>query len=345
MTVCCKSRRTPRPLTYWAATLTTILCLGLISPPASSQTPYLVRDLVPTDEPLYYNGCPLSPCPPPEPFFGAALTYFAEVNDLLFFVADDHNHGPEPWISDGSFAGTRPLADLIPGPEGSYPIPLGNLGEKLLFWARQDSSEWRLVSTDGSHSSISEISLPCGTHCLPSTATGISAEATLFFSVYDTNLRAGAIYATDGLGSRTVLDLCSSETHCYRGAREMLIWDDDLVIVEGEFDVVTRRVWKVSQPITEPKEILLECNSVRQVTSFHNEIYFLGRCNDGPEALYSLDRSENSSRLVHDFGTPIHEILANEEWLYLSVGLHPSQGRLLFRTQGLETSMQPLGGV
>lgn len=46
---------------------------------------------------------------------------------LLVFFADDRVHGFEPWVSDGTSAGTRLLADLEPGP-GSF-----LLGSELLF--------------------------------------------------------------------------------------------------------------------------------------------------------------------------------------------------------------------
>jgi ELWxxDGT repeat protein len=38
----------------------------------------------------------------------------------LFLFADDGVHGPEPWVSDGSDAGTILLADLNPGSAGSF---------------------------------------------------------------------------------------------------------------------------------------------------------------------------------------------------------------------------------
>jgi ELWxxDGT repeat protein len=50
-------------------------------------------------------------------FTPAGLT--ASSNRLLFF-ADDGVHGAEPWVSDGSDAGTILLADLNPGPPASF---------------------------------------------------------------------------------------------------------------------------------------------------------------------------------------------------------------------------------
>ena len=41
-------------------------------------------------------------------------------SNRLFLFADDGVHGPEPWGSDGSDAGTILLADLNPGPPGSF---------------------------------------------------------------------------------------------------------------------------------------------------------------------------------------------------------------------------------
>ncbi len=50
----------------------------------------------------------------------------AALNGLLLFFADDPAIGWEPWLSDGTAAGTVPFADLLPGASG------GALGKEIL---------------------------------------------------------------------------------------------------------------------------------------------------------------------------------------------------------------------
>ena len=55
--------------------------------------------------------------------------------DLLYFSGYDPVHGNEPWVSDGSAAGTYRLADLCPGPCSSYPTSFVPAGEAIVFYS------------------------------------------------------------------------------------------------------------------------------------------------------------------------------------------------------------------
>ena len=53
----------------------------------------------------------------------------------IHLIGRDAGHGMEPWISDGTARGTRLLADVHPGPAGSYPSHLARLGHLVTFSA------------------------------------------------------------------------------------------------------------------------------------------------------------------------------------------------------------------
>lgn len=80
------------------------------------------------------------------------------------FVADDGIAGPEPWITDGTVAGTRLLADITPGPSGSlfYSVGFHRIGSEL-FFAQQNQLTLtaEIWKTDG-HTASLELGLPNG---------------------------------------------------------------------------------------------------------------------------------------------------------------------------------------
>jgi ELWxxDGT repeat protein len=50
---------------------------------------------------------------------GGPIANLTDVAGVLFFFADDHEHGLELWRSDGTAAGTRLIKDINPGPTDS----------------------------------------------------------------------------------------------------------------------------------------------------------------------------------------------------------------------------------
>ncbi len=51
----------------------------------------------------------------------------------MYFTADNGTSGSEPWVSDGTPAGTQLLKDITPGSSGSFSQFLGEYGDYVLF--------------------------------------------------------------------------------------------------------------------------------------------------------------------------------------------------------------------
>jgi len=121
----------------------------------------------------------------------------------FLFTADDGVHGNEPWVSDGTTAGTALFADLNTGSEGSYARDFTWLGSELLFAAFQETTGTELWVTDGTVG---------GTALLkdinPGTAYGIPEQLTViggraFFFAYDVDT-GYELWKTDGTAAGTV---------------------------------------------------------------------------------------------------------------------------------------------
>ena len=76
---------------------------------------------------------------------------------MLFFTANDGVHGDEPWVSNGTAAGTQMLADIIPGSQGSDPSDLTPVGNDVDFIANEPNDYVGLWKSDGTVSGTTEV--------------------------------------------------------------------------------------------------------------------------------------------------------------------------------------------
>jgi ELWxxDGT repeat protein len=66
---------------------------------------------------------------------GVSATQLTVAGSRLFFNGYTTAAGSEPWVSDGTEAGTRQLADIVPGGDSSGGYPMTPLGDRVLFAA------------------------------------------------------------------------------------------------------------------------------------------------------------------------------------------------------------------
>lgn len=79
--------------------------------------------------------------------FGSDPLNFILLQGKLLFTASDL-YGREPWVSDGTSAGTELLKDIFPGESSSSPTWLSVVGDQLFFLATTDQGR-ELWKTDG----------------------------------------------------------------------------------------------------------------------------------------------------------------------------------------------------
>ena len=100
---------------------------------AASGEPYLVRDINPGTVPGVEH----------------VLASLTAADESLFFTYDDGIHGRELWTSDRTTAGTRLVADIHPGSEGSRPWNLIAEGGTLYFQALDGDAHEAIWASDG----------------------------------------------------------------------------------------------------------------------------------------------------------------------------------------------------
>jgi ELWxxDGT repeat protein len=85
---------------------------------------------------------------PSDPEISGGTVFMQPYGDQIVFLAKDAAHGVEPWISDGTVAGTRLLADLAPGAASSDSHIMATLPGKFLANVYSDSSGYELWVVD-----------------------------------------------------------------------------------------------------------------------------------------------------------------------------------------------------
>jgi ELWxxDGT repeat protein len=129
---------------------------------------------------------------------------FTQVNNLVFFSANDGMHGPELWASDGTAAGTFLVLDINPGTGGSNPNLLTNVNGTLFFQANDGTHGVELWESNGTAAGTFLVNdtYPGSNGGYPSALTNVNG--TLFFSAND-GTHGDELWRSDGTAAGTFL--------------------------------------------------------------------------------------------------------------------------------------------
>ncbi len=125
--------------------------------------------------------------PFPEGAFFSLPAGFSPVGDRLLFAGTDLEHGAEPWITDGTPAGTRRLRDLQPGPGSSVPQGLVPAGTRVFFSADDGTHGRELWESDGTPEGTRMVAdlAPGGFSAIQPDASLAVANGVLYFGADD----------------------------------------------------------------------------------------------------------------------------------------------------------------
>ncbi|MCA8969236.1 MAG: hypothetical protein KDC95_05610 [Planctomycetes bacterium] len=134
----------------------------------------------------------------------ATPTPIAWLDSTRFVFSAKDANGIEPWISDGTAAGTHRLADILPGAGNSHPTTFIRFGTRVLFQASPNPLTRTVYATDGA--ALTELmSRPSGSSVFEEP---VECLGNLYFRGFD--LQAGdELFVTDGTkqGTRMLVDL------------------------------------------------------------------------------------------------------------------------------------------
>lgn len=238
--------------------------------------------------------------------------YFTELNDKLYFAANDGVHGFELWETDGTEAGTQMVKDIsADNIYGSNPEHLIAFDGKLYFAGRDDADGYEIFSSDGTAAGTSVVkdivsgingSMNNGFASSIDPLFTVSGDYLYFVARVDATLPVlKKLHRTDGTSAGTILlnnDLYDIANLCDVNGTLFFY------ALDGVFDHST--LWKSDGTETGTEIVNTSTVYVSNIGhafySFNDLLYFSGFTVDFTE--YGLGKSDGTAAgttMVHGF--------------------------------------------
>jgi len=268
---------------------------------------------------------------------------FAEVNGVLYFVADDGASGAELWRSDGTCAGTQLVRDIQPGAIGSSPHELLNVNGLLYFVADDGSTGQELWKTDGT-SAGTQLLRDAVPGAIGTNAHELTNVGGLVYFGGDSGVNGNELWRSDGTSAGTVI-WANINSMPGAGSYPAELTNANGVLVFSANDAITgHELWRTT-PTGVQK--ILDINpgatgsGIGDITPVGSRFFF--RANDGVhgEELWVSDRTSGGTMLVADvssgamFQSP--RSLANINGTLFFSHYNGSQGPELWTSDGTST--------
>lgn len=156
-----------------------------------AQGPALLKEINPTGESFGYKGSIV-------------------LNDKLIFKANDGTHGIEPWVTDGTTAGTLLLQDCLPGASAPATIYMERLGDHaiLVTYSATSAAVWK---TDGTPSGTVLVTEILGNNGSVGLNSNIAVLGDFVYFPANNGTNGYEVWTTDGTaaGTNMIKDIAS----------------------------------------------------------------------------------------------------------------------------------------
>lgn len=247
------------------------------------------------------------------------------VGGIAYFSATDGTTGIELWRSDGTNAGTRLAADLLPGPDGASPHWFVALDESRFVFAANRG----LWVSDG---------MPAGTNRLttelPTSLVRLGNRA--FFNQFQA-ATGSELWQTDGTagGTTLVVDLIPGA-----GSGHPL----SLTVLDGSLYFWSEGLWRTDGTAAGTRRILTMPGVAPNLYAANGRLYFAGSDSQHGQEPWVSDGTTNGTLLLADL-TPGTQGTFVDAFLGLRAGVVFVTDKGLWRTDGTAASTRALHAV
>jgi ELWxxDGT repeat protein len=265
---------------------------------------------------------------------------------IKYFVGNDGSYGFEPWQTDGTPEGTFMVADIHPGPYGSYPSEFVEFNGAVFFSAYSPLNGYELYKTDGTEVGTSLMDLWTGED---SSEPGhfVVFNSMLYFQAYDSSNGNVEWWRTDGTIEHTVMikdiwpaiDFSGTFYHFTEMGGELYFLAND--------GVHGQELWKMDGSLNPPtmvKDIYDgDCEYgyfyPTNLTAVDGTLYFsasVDACNSGAR-LWKTDGTEAGTKMVSDKTIPqtLSDFIGVDNTLYF-IGYNSGTYSELWKSNGTD---------
>jgi len=253
-------------------------------------------------------------------------------NGKLIFRADDGVHGAEPWVSDGSAAGTFMLADFYGSSGQSSPSQFTAFGTKVAFTANIFLSGSKansyygqeLAFTDGTVAGTTFLDIYAGSSSSSPTILGVVGNQLYFTATAPnaSNVVTQGIYSTDGTTFTRLADITANAA--------LLGWTSSMAYFQATDSLHGSELWAValdgSSALTLTKDLLSGIGSglPNSTSAFilNGKLLFNAYTSASAQGFFVSDGSTNGTLQLGESAAINHVTIGNTLIFTDSQGVH-----------------------
>ncbi len=278
----------------------------------------------------------------------ASLAGFSSISQPLsmgsyvLFYATTPLLGTEVWRSDGTAAGTYPLRDFVPGPQGiSFSPLMERIGDLAYFVAEVPSQGSQLWVTDGTPGGTRVVSDLSAGVSLTTPTSLVAVGSTLFFTAF-TSSSGRELWKTDGTAAGTV-QVADIFPGSFSSTPGNLVNLNGTLLFSATGSTGGAELWR-SDGTSAGTQLVLDINSGGSSSSpsslrvVGNQVFFTATTAANGSELWKTNGTTAGTTLVRDIvpgtsGSFVSNMIANGSVLYFTA-ITAEEGTELWRSDG-----------